>query len=282
MDEQTPQESSPSTEPLTKEGLMAILASGKIVVVDGRTAHDEAGIDFLLSVSPEAPIEASDTPEADASMELLGSAESELTNETTVPLLPGVAVYLGPGASTPFSDGPKWCAPGDFQCFLEEGGDANPGQFRELLVGPFRAFDLDNDHELPEGTFLDELGWDSVVGRLRREIIALSEQIGIPAFLEQPDESKPLCGTWLAERSSWETEVERLKEHIVLLEGKLAVPAPAPAPSALPANALELIQTAGGLSKPKAEAVLAVLQVTGETSIATTEEISASSESQEG
>lgn len=56
MDEQTvPEESSPSAEPLTKEGLMAVLAEGKIVVVDGRSAHDEAGVDFILSCYDTEP-----------------------------------------------------------------------------------------------------------------------------------------------------------------------------------------------------------------------------------
>lgn len=60
-----PEETSDLTDaPLpSKEALLAILAEGKMVVHDGRTAHDEAGVDFILSCyapqfeTPEAPQE---------------------------------------------------------------------------------------------------------------------------------------------------------------------------------------------------------------------------------
>ena len=191
--------------------------------------------------------------------------KGNLFDETTVPLLPGNVVFIGPSAPVPFSEGPRWLASGDFKCFLEPGGDEHPSLVREVLVGPFRAFDNDSDHELPEGSFLDEAGWAEWVENPQRVAFQLAQQVGFDPYQPQPDESKPRGETWLAERSDWETEVAGLKEHIASLEGKLAAPAPAPAPSALPVssalpeNALELIKTAGGLSTPKAEAVLAAL-----------------------
>lgn len=216
-----------------------------------------------------------DTDEADASAESLDSAESEPSNETTIQLLPGSAVYRpdgllpviieGESAGELGSSAPVWCVPGDFHRYLQPGepDTADSGLVREILVGSYRSpADDDNDDPAYLGTFIPESEWDAVVGSLHRQCLHLIAEIGFDPSIERPDESRPRGETWLAERSNWETEVAGLKEHIASLEGKLAAPAPAPAPSALPENALELIQAAGSLSKPKAEAVLAALTST--------------------
>lgn len=134
---------------------------------------------------------------------------------------------------------------------------------REILVGSYRnPADDDNDDPAHLGTFIPDSEWDAVVADVHRERLRLIGEIGFDPTIERPDESKPRGETWLAERSNWQTEVAGLKGYITQMEAQLAAPAPAPTPSALPANALELIQTAGSLSKPKAEAVLAALTST--------------------
>lgn len=154
------------------------------------------------------------------------SLEGNSENETIRSLFPGVAVFSLNG---PYNDGDgepnaQWSLPGDFQRYLQPGEPDTraSGLVREILVGSYRNLaDDDNDDPAYLGTFIPESEWDAVVG---------------------------------------------LQSKIRELEGQLAAPATAPAssalpvPSALPDNALELIQTAGSLSKPKAEAVLAALQ----------------------
>ena len=236
----------------------------KVLRMRGRTVSTPAHVEqaaLLEGMTPEdfALVVASlDDPQ-------VGIDQKTNQNETTASLLPGIAVFIGPGHSIPFSEGARWLTSGEFKCYLELGEEDNAGLYRELLVGPFRNFDLDNDHELPSGNFLTDPEWDFVVGEPRKQVFQLIGEIGFDPYAERPDESKPRGETWLAERSNWETEVERLKEYVKELEGKLAATATAPASSALPDNALELIQTAGSLSKPKAEAVLAALQASRET-----------------
>jgi hypothetical protein len=65
----------------------------------------------------------------------------------------------------------------------------------------------------------------------------------------------------LEDLSEKSLQIADLNEVIEMLEGKLSVASLAASAFAFPGNALELIQQAGGLSKPKAEAVLAALAV---------------------
>ncbi|MBB6053268.1 hypothetical protein [Armatimonas rosea] len=241
-------------------------ASGTTALKGAVISHEQleteaADIDFLLG---NAAIEPHD-PEATSSVE---TDQNITQDETTIQLLPGIAVYRPDGLLPVLIEGestPTWCVPGDFQRYLQPGEPETraSGLVREILVGSYRSpADDDNDDPACLGTFIPDSEWDAVVAAVHRERLQLIEEIGFDPTIERPDESKPRGETWLAERSNWETEVVGLKEHIASLEAQLAASAPAPAPSALPENALELIQAAGSLSKPKAEAVLAALTST--------------------
>lgn len=230
-------------------------SSGKqIARVCGRTcftlAHVEQAAllegmtleDFALLESQTAPT----TPENQP-------LEGTNTDEATLLLTPGVSLFVHDGGFDANGPSGHRITPGDFKLFLEGGGDAYPGQVRELLVGKFREFDDQNDHEHPEGNFLDDSAWDALVSPLEKQIIVLSEQIGILAFVEQPDEQKPRGESWLAERANAEIEIAELKDQLAAVQSEIA------AAHVLPENALELIQKAG-ISKVKAEVLLKELK----------------------
>lgn len=219
-----------------------------------------------------------DIPEADASAKLSSSfAESEPSHETTITLLPGVAVYRPDGLPPVTIEGggglAAWYAPGDFQRYLQPGEPETEtsGLVREILVGSYRnPADDDNDDPAYLGTFVPDSEWDAVVGDVHRGYLQLVEEIGFDPAVERPDESKPRGESWLAERAHWEAETAKweadfvgLKNQVRELEAKLAaqpVAIDTPSRAALPENALELIKQAGRVGQDRAEAIFAALQ----------------------
>lgn len=219
-----------------RNALLELIQQGALVEVEGRTAHDEAGLDFLLSIA------VSDEP----SEEALKGHEDEIT------LTPGSALYSPDGLLPPIGEGPKWCVPGDFQLYLEpsDAEQADGKLVREILVGSWRE-PSDDDFEFAQGCFLDDSLWDSVVGAAQREALRLDQQIGKLAEGVHPDERLPRAETWLAERANWQTEVEQLRGYIAMLEGKLSAATELPrADSAPPASETDPIVESPPIAEP--------------------------------
>ena len=252
-EETLPGDAIASGDPVTREALLEKIQQGQLVVLDGRTAHGEAGLDFLLtSASASLPL-SGDEPTSDT---------KGLTDElSTLVLTPGSVVYVADGSLPPAGEsdqpGYRWNAPGDFKLYLQDSDNDHPGKVREVLVGSWRDFNNADDHEIPEGNFLTELDWDAVVGSAQREAWQFSQQIGLLRGEPQAQEQLPRGDSWLAERADSDAklaaangELSRLQASVSELEAQVAeltaaiakreetlVPtgSPAPNPATLPA-----------------------------------------------
>ncbi len=260
-------------EEVIQEALRRLEESeGGGVFFGGRVITDPAELESeMRSASPD-PLQAQP-----ATLLPVGSDQKETQYENAIASLsPGSALFVPTGDEPTTGDSlfGYWVAPGDFRLFLQPGesGTRSDGLVRELLVGAYRTPE-DSDFEFDQGTFIPDSEWDAVVGAVHRECLQLRELIGEIPEGAHPDEIKPRAASFMAERANWETEVaalrtsesdlratvasltarnaELLSSNAELLTASVA--------AGLPGNALELIQTAGGLSKPKAESVLAAL-----------------------
>lgn len=171
----------------------------------------QAATSALGDKSPETTLEAM-------------SSESK-PHETTFVLIPGSAVYRSDGLLPIVSGGqsaPNWCAPGDFKLFLEPGeaGSRSDGLVRELLVGGFRQPE-GGDFELTQGTFLDDPGWESVVGSLQTRVFELERQIGFLAGTEQAADQLPRGESWLAERADSDAKLAELEGELAAAQERI-------------------------------------------------------------
>ena len=190
-------------------------------------------------------------------------------------LLPIVIGSFGAAPGEGGQPAPTWCASGEFVLFLEAGEDEHANLVRELLVGPYREFNDTSDHELTPGNFLTDPEWDFVVGEPRTHVMQLVQEIGFDPEVERPDESKPRGESWLAERASADAEKQRMDAELSALKEQLAAanartseleaeltatPADSPVSSALPENALDLLNGIKGVGDKLAAEILSVLK----------------------
>ena len=50
-EETLPGDAIASGDPVTREALLEKIQAGELITIEGRTAHDEAGLDFLLAAA---------------------------------------------------------------------------------------------------------------------------------------------------------------------------------------------------------------------------------------
>ena len=206
---------------LDREALLEEIRAGRMVTICGRTAHDEAGVDFLLSLSAEALAPAPD-PTSATEAPLEGTPQHETS---TFRLDPGSAVLRTDGMLPIVIEGgesaPVWSAPGDFVLFLEPGEDEHTGLVRELLVGSFRSPE-NSDFEQSQGVFFTDPEWEFVSGSRKNRIFELETQIGFLAGTEQLADQRPRAESWLAERAAADAEKARMDADIASLKDQLA------------------------------------------------------------
>lgn len=206
---------------LDREALLEEIRAGRMVTIGERTAHDEAGVDFLLSLSAEA-LAPSPDPASATEAPLEGTPQHE-----TIILTPGSAVYRADGLLPAIVEGGEsgsvWSAPGDFKRYLVPGNPAEPtnGIIREVFVGLPRD-ERDGDLDIADGIFLEPEQWNSVVMPIESALRSLAQQIGIDPESEQLAEQMPRGESWLAERAAADAEKARMDAEIASLKDSLA------------------------------------------------------------
>jgi hypothetical protein len=278
------EEKTEETPPSKKEGILARFDEAGQVLFGGRLHTDREELEAAIEGGADSPkrhrgpvdvlqqtqiaLLETQAKLTEAERKIAATSPLEGKSNETIVLSPGSALHRSSGLLPALVEGgkpvPTWSAPGGFVLYLEPGEDEYTGLVRELLVGSYRTPE-DSDFEHHQGVFFSDPEWEFVSGTLKNRIFELETQIGFLAGTKQSEESKPRGESWLAERADSDAEKARMDAEIATLKEQLSTALglqqleAAPLSELLPANALELIQTAGGLSKPKAEAVLAAL-----------------------
>lgn len=256
----------PQPAVLDREALLEEIRAGRMVAIGERTAHDEAGVDFLLSLSAEALAPAPDLASA-TEAPLEGTPQHETS---TLRLDPGSAVLRTDGMLPIVIEGgesaPVWSAPGDFVLFLEPGIGELEGKVRELLLGEWRE-PAEGDSERLPGVFFTPEYLDNYRQDLESALRALAQQIGIDLESEQLPEQMPRGKSWLAERAdadatlrstidSFEEQIRDRDKRIGalqdLLSGESATPESQPEPASESQPAPEPEPVVSESSKTKA------------------------------
>ncbi len=211
----------PQPAVLDREALLGEIRAGRMVAIGERTAHDEAGVDFLLSLSAEA-LAPSPDPASATEAPLEGTPQHETS---TFRLDPGSAVLRADGLLPIIIEGGEsgsvWSAPGDFALFLEAGNGEHTGLVRELLVGHYRSGE-DGDFEHKQGVFFTPDQLDNYRQHMESALRSLAQQIGIDPESDQLAEQMPRGESWLAERAAADAAKARMDAEIASLKDSLA------------------------------------------------------------